>query len=263
MKNLGSFNDSNHVIKNLYMPTDPELNYLEENRNLWNERTKIHIHSDFYDMPSFLEGKSSLNKIELDILPDISNKSVLHLQCHFGMDSISLSRLGAHVTGIDLSDLSIEKAKELAGKMNSSAEFLCSDVYSFRDLDKKKYDCVFTSYGTIGWLPDLDKWANVISESLKPGGKFVFVEFHPFIWTFDDHFTSIAFDFFTSSHFIENVEGSYAKRDSNMRETSVTWNHGLAEVIKALQNQGLQIESFDEYDYSPYNCLRNMIEFEP
>ncbi|HTO16816.1 MAG TPA: class I SAM-dependent methyltransferase [Edaphocola sp.] len=157
------------------------------NRNSWNNRTETHLKSEFYDLDGFMKGKISLNDIELNLLGDIKGKSILHLQCHFGQDTISLSRLGAHVTGVDLSYKAIESAKQIAKDMHSSARFICCDLYDLPNHLNKTFDIVFTSYGTIGWLPDLDKWAKIISKFLKPNGQFVIVEFHPVVWMFDDN----------------------------------------------------------------------------
>src|SRR5688572_730649 len=143
------------------METVTAPDYLEKNRRLWNARTDVHVTSEFYELDKFLAGKSSLNEIELNLLGDLKGKSVLHLQCHFGQDSISLARLGAEVTGVDLSDKAIAKAKELAKQTGANAEFICTDIYELPQHLDKKFDVVFTSYGTIGWLPDLDKWAKI------------------------------------------------------------------------------------------------------
>ncbi|SDI86580.1 class I SAM-dependent methyltransferase [Chryseobacterium jejuense] len=241
----------------------PENNYLEINRNSWNNRTESHINSEFYDVDGFLNGKSSLNDIELNLLGDLKGKSVLHLQCHFGQDTISLSRLGAEVTGIDLSDKAIESAQQLARETNSNAQFICSDVYDLPNHLDKQFDIVFTSYGTIGWLPDLDKWAKVITHFLKPNGKFVFVEFHPVVWMFDDNFESVGYRYFNSEAIVETVSGTYADRNADITESTVTWNHGLSEVMNSLIKNGLEINSLDEFDYSPYNCFNGIVEFEP
>ena len=145
-------------------------NYLEINRQSWNSRTDTHLKSDFYDLSGFMEGKSSLNAIELDLLGDVKGKSILHLQCHFGQDTISLARMGAHAVGMDLSDRAIGHAKRLAGETAAGATFICCDVYDLPNHLDRPFDIVFSSYGTIGWLPDLDRWANVVSRFLKPGG---------------------------------------------------------------------------------------------
>lgn len=241
----------------------PENNYIEINRNSWNNRTETHLKSEFYDLDGFLNGKSSLNDIELNLLGDLKGKSILHLQCHFGQDTISLSRLGAEVTGVDLSDKAIESAQQLVNDTNSNAQFICSDIYDLPNHLDKQFDIVFTSYGTIGWLPDLDKWAKIISHFLKPHGKFVFVEFHPVVWMFDDHFETVGYRYFNSGAIVETENGTYADRDADITQSYVTWNHGLSEVMNSLIKNGLEINSLDEFDYSPYNCFNKTIEFEP
>jgi SAM-dependent methyltransferase len=240
-----------------------ENNYIEINRQSWNNRVDAHLKSEFYDLDNFLKGKSSLNSIELDMLGDISGKSILHLQCHFGQDTISLSRLGAEVIGVDLSDKAIESARQLAKETQSSATFICCDVYDLPNHLDKKFDIIFTSYGTIGWLPDLNKWAQVISQFLKPNGQFIFVEFHPVVWMFDDNFEKIGYRYFNSGAIIESESGTYADRDADIKQSYVMWNHGMGEVLNSLIKNGLEINSLDEFDYSPYNCFNKTIEFEP
>lgn len=238
-------------------------NYLEINRKSWNNKVDIHLNSDFYDMKSFLAGKTSLNPIELELLGDLKGKKILHLQCHFGQDSISLSRLGAEVTGIDLSDKAIETAQKLAIKTNSSAKFICCDIYDLQLHLSDKFDIVFSSYGTIGWLPDLDKWAKIINQFLKPNGQFVFVEFHPVVWMFDNEFQNVAYNYSSPEAIVETFEGTYADKEANLSQEYVMWNHGLGKVFGSLIQNGLIINYFEEFDYSPYNCFENTIEFEP
>src|SRR5690606_5040157 len=167
-----------------------EEDYLAINKKSWNQRVQTHLDSEFYELPAFLKGKSSLNQIELDLLKDIKGKSILHLQCHFGQDSISLARMGAKVTAVDFSDKAIDAAKELCTKLGVDVNFLCSDIYELPHILDGQFDIVFTSYGTIGWLPDLQKWAKVVSHYLKNKGEFIFVEFHPVVWMFDDDFST-------------------------------------------------------------------------
>ena len=237
-----------------------ENNYLNINRNLWNQKVDFHIKSDFYDVPGFLKGNSSLNKIELDLLGDITDKSILHLQCHFGQDTISLDRMGAKVTGIDLSNEATDQAKLLAEKSNSEADFICCDIYDLPNHLDKQFDIVFTSYGTIGWLPDLNKWAQIISKYLKPGGMFVFAEFHPVVWMFDENLEKIKYSYFNSGAIIETETGTYANKDANIEAEFITWNHSISEVVNSLISNGLEINSLDEYDYSPYDCFNKTVE---
>ena len=242
---------------------NPEQNYIEINRKSWNSKTDIHLKSEFYDLDGFLKGKTSLNDIELRLLGDIQGKTVLHLQCHFGQDTISLSRLGAEVTGVDLSNIAIDNAKQIAKDSKSNANFICCDIYDLPNHLEKQFDIVYTSYGVIGWLPDLDKWAKIISKYLKPNGQFVFVEFHPVVWMFDDNFENIGYNYFNSGAIVETESGTYADKTADITQEYVMWNHGISEVINNLIKNGLEINSLDEFDYSPYNCFNKTIEIEP
>lgn len=238
-------------------------NYLSANREAWNQKTAVHFDSEFYNNEAFIAGKTSLNSIELGLLGDLTGKSVLHLQCHFGQDTLSMNRMGATVTGVDLSDAAIKKADELAAKTNLEGRFICSDVYDLPNHLDEQFDVVFTSYGTIGWLPDLSKWANIIDRFLKPDGKFVFAEFHPVVWMFDYEFKTVQYNYFNRETIIEEEEGTYTDPTSNIKHTTYSWNHDLAEVLSSLINVGLTIDQFQEFDYSPYNCFKNTEEFEP
>ena len=238
-------------------------NYIQINKETWNNKVAIHVASNFYNVKDFLKGKNSVPEIDLELLGNSKEKSILHLQCHFGQDTLSLARLGAKCTGIDLSDKAIAKAQELNDELGLDAKFICCDVYDVPNHLDKKVDIVYTSYGTIGWLPNLDKWAKVISHFLKPNGKLVFVEFHPFVWMFDDNFTKIQYHYHNEKPIIEEYTGTYAQKEAAIKTEQIGWNHSLSEAFKALINNGLQIEHFNEYDYSNYNCFNEMIEFEP
>jgi 2-polyprenyl-3-methyl-5-hydroxy-6-metoxy-1,4-benzoquinol methylase len=237
-------------------------NYLEINKNSCNAKVDPHLKSDFYFVDEFLKGRSSLNSIELDLLGDVKGKKILHLQCHFGQDSISLSRLGAKVTGIDLSDKAINTGKDLAQQCGTDTEFICSDVYDLPNVLDEKFDIVFTSYGTIGWLPDLDKWAQVINHFLKPNGTFIMAEFHPVVWMFDDDFKEVAYNYFNEKPIVETYEGTYADPSADIVQEYVMWNHSLSEVIQNLIKNNLAIEGFREFDWSPYPSFKHVEEFE-
>jgi len=237
-------------------------NYLEINRKSWNAKVEPHLKSDFYFLDEFLKGRSSLNSIELELLGNLEDKSVLHLQCHFGQDSISLSRLGGKVTGIDLSDKAIAEAKQLAQKCDTDTKFICTDLYNLPNVLNEKFDIVFTSYGTIGWLPDLDRWAKVISHFLKPDGKFVMAEFHPVVWMFDDDFEGVKYNYFNEKAIVETYEGTYADPSADIVQEYVMWNHSLAELLQSLIDNHLKIDQFKEFDWSPYPCFRHVQEFE-
>lgn len=237
-------------------------NFKDLNRESWNKKVEYHFQSEFYDVESFLQGKNVLTPIELNLLGPIQGKSILHLQCHFGMDSISLARMGAQVVGVDFAETAIQKAEELASKEECDVRFVLSDVL---ELDKhldEKFDIVFTSYGTIGWLENLGPWSKIVKHFLKPNGRFVFVEFHPVVWMFSDQFDSIQFSYFNREPIIEQENGTYADREADIQTTTVSWNHNIAEVLQALMSEGLIVNDFQEYDYSPYDCFLNSEEYE-
>ena len=233
------------------------MDYLEINKKLWNQKTEIHYDSDFYDINSFIKGKDSLNPIEIGLLGEIKGKKILHLQCHFGQDTISLARYGALPTGIDFSENAIEKAKNLNETIGTNAKFLKSDIYKLPEILDEKFDIVFTSYGVISWLPDMNKWAKTINHFLKSGGYFIMVEFHPIVWMFSYDFKQIEFSYMDSTPIIEELEGTYTDRKAQIKEKSVSWNHGLGTVLNSLIKTGLIITDFKEYNYSPYNCFEN------
>ncbi|MDZ7614107.1 MAG: class I SAM-dependent methyltransferase [Flavobacteriaceae bacterium] len=185
------------------------------------------------------------------------------MQCHFGQDSISLSRMGAKVTGVDLADRAIENAKKLAAEANTDTTFICCNVYDLPAHLNEKFDIVFTSYGVIGWLPDLNQWAALISHFLKPNGKFILVEFHPVVWMFDNDFEKVGYNYFNEGAIIETESGTYADRNAAIKQEYVCWNHSSSELINSLIKNGLEILSFNEFDYSPYNCFNKTVEIEP
>lgn len=234
--------------------------FFESNKKLWDQRTGIHLQSAFYNVEAFKNGANSLQPVELEEVGPVKGKKLLHLQCHFGQDTLSWARLGAEVTGVDFSEASIAAAKALAKDLKLEANFVCSNIY---DLDKNlsdSFDIVFTSYGVIGWLPDLEKWAATIARFCKRGGIFYMAEFHPVVWMFDDHFEKIIYPYHNARVIEEAVEGSYADRGAAIRSTSYSWNHSLAEVINALIGSGLQLEFLHEFPWSPYNCFQNTIQ---
>ncbi len=239
------------------------MDYKAKNKFSWNQCVPHHLESEFYDMKAFRAGKSSLQEIDIELLGDVKGKSILHLQCHFGQDTLSLARMGAEVTGMDLSGVAITTAKGLAAELDLPATFVCSDLYELPLNLTGTFDIVYTSYGTIGWLPDLKKWAEVIFKFLKPGGRFVFVEFHPVVWMFNNELTAITYSYFNVETIVEKQTGTYADPSSGKTYEFEVWNHSLAEVINNLVQAGIKLTHFAEYDYSPINCFQNTIEIKP
>ena len=236
-------------------------NYLQVNRDHWNQRTPVHLTSDFYDVEGWLAGKECLREIELNILPQsLAGKSLLHLQCHFGQDTLSLARRGAQVTGVDLSDQAIGAARELSERSGLPGRFINCDLYSLPEHLNETFDIVYTTYGTIGWLPDLDRWAAIVARYLKPGGQFVFVEFHPMAWLWNEERTGIKYPYFNTEAIVEDTTGSYTDGSESVRGREISWDHPVSKVINSLLDQGLTLRRFEEYDYSPYTCFDDLIE---
>lgn len=236
--------------------------YRDANRALWDAWTPHHVDSQFYDMEAFRNGKSSLNAYELDLLGDVDGKSLLHLQCHFGQDTLSLARMGANATGLDLSPVAIETGTQLAAELGINAQFVCSDVLEMDTALSQTYDIVFSSYGVVGWLPTLERWGQLVANALNAGGRFVLVEFHPVLWMLDDNQERFAYSYFNHGADIEKLNGSYAAPNSGVEATSYYFNHGLAETMQALLNAGLQVRTFKEYDTSPYAIFGDSVQVE-
>lgn len=227
--------------------------YLDTNRSLWDGWTKLHAASAFYDIDGFKEGKSTLMPVERQALGDVTGRTLLHLQCHFGLDTLSWTREGAIVTGVDFSPNAIDLARSLSDELNLPATFLCADIYALPEKPKTLFDIVFTSYGVLTWLPDLDRWAQTIARYLKPGGTFYIVEFHPFIMLLDDAGERIAYPYFCTDEPLRfESEGSYADPEAAFKHASYEWPHSLGAIVTALLDAGLTLAHLHEYPYSTY-----------
>ncbi|HSB91067.1 MAG TPA: class I SAM-dependent methyltransferase [Anaerolineales bacterium] len=228
--------------------------FLEANRELWDHWTGEHEASPFYDLAGFKKGKDRLRSIELSELGDVAGKSLLHLQCHFGMDTLAWSRRGAIVTGADLSPRSIALARSLNEELRLPATFICADVYDLPDRLTAEFDFVFTSYGVLHWLSDLPKWAGIVARFLKPGGVFYIVDDHPFfraLSTNESRELLVRNPYFYSKT-PDRVEmsGSYATEAAGEKRTFFIWNHPLGEVIGSILEAGLTIEHLHEFPFA-------------
>jgi len=241
----------------------------EDNRIAWNAATKAH-NSHKADQATFLrEGGTTLFPEELELLGEIDGLSLVHLQCNAGQDSLCLARLGATVTGVDISDEAVAFARRLSQDSGIPAAFVRSDVYDWLAAAARqptRYDIVFSSYGCLTWLSDLRAWAHGIAAILKPGGRFVLVEFHPFAHVFDWDW-SHAFPYFTGGDpdTFEHGIGDYVAlsdgalspsgylagvRDFVNPHRGHEFRWGLGEVVSALLDAGLSITALREYPYA-------------
>lgn len=241
--------------------------YLDNNRSLWDGWTRLHAPSKLYDLEGFKAGNSTLKPLEIEEVGDVAGKSLLHLQCHFGQDTLSWARRGARVTGADFSGEAIRLARSLAADLQLPADFVCSNLYDLPTaLPGAQFDIVFTSYGVLSWLPDLDAWAGVAAHFLKPGGFFYVAEFHPFLFMLDDDGRTLAYPYFRANAPVKlRATGSYAAPDAKwFTHTEYNWPHSLGEIVSAVTRAGLRLDFLHEFDYAWHAAaFSELEEFEP
>lgn len=235
---------------------------LKSNKKLWNKLVELHAESTFYDLESFISGRCTLKSIEKELLSNVQNKSLLHLQCHFGMDSLSWSRLGAVVTGVDFSNTAIALASDLSRNTGLEARFICCSIEELDSNLEEKFDIVFTSYGVLCWLPDLDVWAKTISNHLKEGGIFLIVEEHPLGHILEQEGEELVmkYSYFDNSPLTLEVDCSYASEKKFEKTTTYEWTHTLESTINSLIKNGLKINQLREYPFCMYKKFPCMQE---
>ena len=238
--------------------------YKKANLALWEGWTDINKNSELYRLDKFKAGLNVLKSIELEELPDVAGKSMLHLQCHFGMDTLSWVRMGAEVTGIDFSPKAIDLAKSLSAELNIPARFIQSELFDLPNVLDEQFDIVFTSYGVLCWLDDIGRWAGIAARYLKPGGVFYMVEFHPLFGSIDDDGEKIQYPYFYSPEPMKFAsEGNYSDPKADFKSDSYEWAHSVGEVVTALINAGLRIEFLHEFPYSPCKGMPCLVEDSP
>jgi SAM-dependent methyltransferase len=227
----------------------------EVNRAWWDERVPIHVGSAFYDLDGFRAGGSSLRPFEVEEAGDIAGTRLVHLQCHFGLDTLSWARAGASVVGLDFSPPAIGAATSLASETGLDARFVCANVYdSLEALGGERFGIVYTGLGALNWLPDLARWSEIVAELLEPDGFLYLTEFHPFTWVFADETLEIEYDYFHSPEgesFDDGEQGSYADMTAPTRSNATReWAHTISDVVMALLDAGLRLELLHEHDYT-------------
>lgn len=226
-------------------------NYKKANKKWWNKVAPIHLYSKYYDLAGFKKGKSSLFPIEKEELGSLNGKSLLHLMCHFGMDTLSLARLGADVTGVDISDKSINIAKKISKELKIPGNFICSDVYNLSKILDKKFDIVFMSYGVLCWLPDMKKFIKLVNRFLKDKGVFYIVDLHPFTNILSHDF-KIEYSYFEKGPFEDNSEGTYTNWNADIKSSTYLWSYTMCELVNTLINEDLRLEYIHEFPHSIY-----------
>ena len=239
--------------------------FRERNRRYWDALVPIHRASRFYDVAGFQRGASSLHDIELRAVGDVTGKTLLHPQCHLGLDTLSWARLGAEVVGVDLSAAAISEARRLAEQagLATRSRFLEGDVLDLTSVIDEKFDVVFTSYGTVTWLPDLHAWARGVAASLKPDGFFYMVDNHPtgMLFEADDQgcFTRPYSYFHREEPLLLPAQPDYAD-PAHIAEPAVAWIWSLSDIFSALEQQGLSIREVKEYSKTVYRQFPHMLQ---
>lgn len=234
---------------------------LEQNRRNWNERVPVHVASSFYDVAGFKAGRITLHDIERREVGAVAGRSLLHLQCHFGLDTMSWARLGASATGVDFSAAAIATARGLNAELGLPARFVESNVYDLPGVLDEQFDFVYSGVGVLCWLPDLDEWAQVVARFLKPGGTFYLFDTHPLLGVFESTAGGadiadlrVRYGYFPdpAGMYFEGGEPSYA--GSQVIEAGAyEWAHSIAEILAAIDKAGLRLQFFHEF---PVNCYQ-------
>jgi SAM-dependent methyltransferase len=243
--------------------------YREINRLSWDERAPAHAASPDYALQSFVEDPSFLSHVvrfDEPLLGDITGLRAVHLQCHIGTDTLSLARLGAEMTGLDLSGASLAEARALASRVGASIEYVEGEVYDAVSLlGAGRFQLVYTGVGALCWLPSISRWADVVVELLAPGGRLFVREGHPMLWALDEGATDalVALHpyFETAEPYVDESDASYVETAAKFEHTrSLSWNHGLGEVMSALLERGMEITGFVEHDTVPWDALPGQME---
>jgi SAM-dependent methyltransferase len=234
---------------------------MSKNMRAWALRTAVHLKSDFYDLASFKEGRNSLRQLEQEELGDVRGRSLLHLQCHFGMDTLSWARLGARVTGADYSEEAITVARSLADELEIDARFVCANLYDLPDVLEGEFDIVVTTYGVLSWLPDLNAWARVVAHFLRPGGTFCIVEIHP-NWGFFDEVDGelrITDSIFRSEPWETEIDETYTDGPVLPAHPEYNWPWTVGGMVTALSKAGLRIERLRELPVDVRQRIASMV----
>lgn len=242
--------------------------YFAANRARWDEVVEIHAASDFYGVDRFLAGESTLLGLDLEEVGEVVGKSLLHLQCHFGMDTLSWAREGATVTGLDFSPEAVATARDLAKRAGLKATFVESNVYDAPEVINGQFDIVYVNLGAICWLPDIREWARVASGFVKPGGFLYLRDAHPAAMTLDldvsDQSLVMRYPYFETESPLrwDDVEDYADERAELKNPVFYEWNHGLGEIVNAVIVTGLRLEFLNEQNWSVYRATPWMEETE-
>ena len=222
------------------------------NLGSWDERVPIHLESKLYDVKGFMAGKSKLRPFELQEIGEVTGRRLAHLQCHFGLDTLSWAREGAMVTGLDFSPAAIHAARDLASKAGIDADFVIGDVLEAASVLDGPFDIVYTGLGAICWIDDLKNWSHQVANLLEPGGVLYLVEFHPLTDIFSDDTLEVTDSYFDGGRaYRDDTPGTYADLDAPTRNNvNYSWTHPISSVINHLLAAGFSLDRFEEHDFT-------------
>ena len=236
----------------------------------WEERVPAHVSSPDYALAQFREDPAFLSyvvRFDQPLLGDIAGLRGVHLQCHIGTDTLSLARLGARMTGLDFSPAALEQARELAAETGADIEYVHADAYdAVQVLGRERFDLLYTGVGAICWLPSIERWAQVVTDLLAPGGRLFMREGHPMLWSLEDVNNGgkliVEYPYFeTDDPLVFTEGGTYVETDVVFKTNEAhNWNHGLGEILTALLERGMRITGFAEHDSVPWEALPGQME---
>jgi len=244
-----------------------ERRALEINRELWDAAVAPHAASAFYDVEGFLAGASTLSPDFLEELGPVAGLDVAHLQCHFGLDTLSLARLGARVTGVDFSPAAVAQARELAARAGLAARFVEADAQALPAELDGGFDRVYTGGGALCWLANLDAWASGVARLLRPGGELFVRDFHPALGMFalqagEDGGLRLEAPYFRAAGPEVLNDGLTFASEEGPRGSSVEWAHALSEVVQAVLDSGLRLTRLREHPWCSYRSHEFLVERE-
>ncbi len=243
-------------------PDQPE--YVRLNRASWDERVPAHAASPDYGVGRFAADPQHLSEVvrfDIPRLGDLRGLRATHLQCHIGTDTVSLSRLGATMTGLDFSGASLTEARRIAALARAEIDFVQADVYDAPAAVGTGYDLVYTGVGALCWLPDVARWARTVATLLRPGGRLFLREGHPVLWALDydrdDALFALEYPYFEQpAPQVWDTPGTYVPTETTFQHTVThEWNHGLGEIVSAVLAAGLTVTGLVEHTSVPWEAL--------
>ena len=243
--------------------TDPK--WLAANRANWDERVDLHLEAESYDLAPLRAGRGELTPIEEAEIGPVDGLHILHLQCHFGRDTLALAQRGATVVGVDFSPRAITVARSLAVELGLSrrARFIEADVYDTPKILDEKFDLVFVNWGAIGWLPDVSRWAEVVAHFIKSGCALYQIECHPCSAVFDDlerdGMPSYSIPYFIGQALRFDDTSDYASPKPLRNAARYEWIHPLGKIVTGLLTAGLTLKWLHEHDSIPFQRYKVLV----